>query len=47
MFARMVGLVGGCVVLIAMLTIYSLTVYVRLTNKTIGLLEEIAASTRK
>ena len=41
------ALVGGCVVLLALLVIYVPTIYIRKTNKVIGLLEKIEANTRK
>lgn len=41
-------LVGGtCLVVIALVAIYVPTIYIRKTNKVIGLLEQIAANTRK
>ena len=40
-------MVGACVVLIALLTAYVPTVYIRKTNKMIALLEQIAANTKK
>lgn len=41
------ALVGGCVVLIALVVIYVPTVYIRKTNKALKLLEQIEANTRK
>jgi hypothetical protein len=41
------GLVGGCLILIALLAVYVPTIYIRKTNKVIGLLEKIEANTRK
>ena len=41
------GLVGGCVIAIALLGIYVPTIYIRKTDKLIGLLEKIEANTRK
>jgi hypothetical protein len=41
------ALVGACVVLIALLSAYVPTVYIRKTNKMIALLEQIAANTKK
>jgi hypothetical protein len=41
------GLVGGCVIMIALLAIYVPTIYIRKTNKVIELLEKIDANTRK
>jgi hypothetical protein len=38
---------GGCVVVIALLAIYVPTLYIRKTNKMIHLLEQIASNTRK
>ncbi len=38
---------GTCVIVIALWTIYVPTIYIRKTNAMIHLLEEIAASTRK
>jgi hypothetical protein len=42
-----VGLVGGGVMLIALMAVYFPTIYIRKTNKLIGLLEKIEANTRK
>ncbi len=39
--------IGACVIVIALLAIYVPTIYIRKTNKLIGLLEQIAANTRK
>jgi hypothetical protein len=41
------GLVGGCLILIALLSVYVPTIYIRKTDKVIGLLEKIEANTRK
>jgi muramoyltetrapeptide carboxypeptidase LdcA involved in peptidoglycan recycling len=41
------GLVGGCLILIALLAVYVPTIYIRKTNKVIALLEKIEANTRK
>ena len=41
------ALVGGCVVLLALIVVYVPTIYIRKTNKVIGLLEKIEANTRK
>jgi len=41
------GLVGACVILIALLAIYVPTIYIRKTDKVIRLLEKIEANTRK
>lgn len=41
------GLVGACVIIIALLAIYVPTIYIRKTNKLIELLEKIEANTRK
>jgi hypothetical protein len=41
------ALVGACVVLVALLTAYLPTIYIRKTNKVIALLEQIAANTKK
>ena len=41
------ALVGGCVVVIALLAIYAPTIYLRDTKKVIQLLEKIEANTRK
>lgn len=41
------GLVGGCVIMIALLAVYVPTIYIRKTNKVIELLEKIVANTRK
>jgi len=42
-----IGMVGGTVVLIGLLGIYFPTIYIRKTNKVMGLLERIEANTRK
>jgi len=42
-----VGLIGGCVILIALLAIYVPTIYIRKTDKILALLEKIEANTRK
>ena len=39
------ALLGGCVVLIALLAAYVPTIYIRKTNKLIATLEQIAANT--
>ena len=39
--------VGGGIVMVALLAIYVPTIYIRKTNKLIGLLERIEANTRK
>jgi hypothetical protein len=41
------GLIGGCVILLALLAVYVPTIYMRKTDKVIGLLEKIEANTRK
>jgi hypothetical protein len=41
------ALVGGCVVVIALLALYVPTIYIRDTRKVIQLLEKIEANTRK
>ncbi len=41
------AMVGACVVILAMLAIYVPTVYIRKTNKVLGLLKEIEANTHK
>ena len=41
------GLVGGCVIMIALLAIYVPTIYIRKTDKVLRLLEKIEANTRK
>jgi hypothetical protein len=41
------ALVGGCVILLALLAVYVPTIYIRKTNKLIELLEKIEANTRK
>ena len=41
------GLVGACVILVALLAIYVPTIYIRKTNKVLALLEKIEANTRK
>ena len=38
--------VGACVVLIALLAVYVPTIYIRKTNKLLGVLEQIAANTQ-
>jgi hypothetical protein len=38
---------SGCLIVIALLAIYVPTVYIRKTNKLLGLLERIEANTRK
>jgi hypothetical protein len=43
----MLGLIGGCVIAIALLAFYVPTIYIRKTNKVLGLLEKIEANTRK
>jgi hypothetical protein len=42
-----VAIVGGGLVLVALLAVYVPTIYIRKTNKIIGLLERIEANTRK
>ncbi len=42
-----VGLLGGCVVLVALLAAYVPLIYIRKTNKVLTLLEKIEANTRK
>jgi len=39
--------VGGGIVIVALLAIYVPTIYIRKTNKMMGLLEKIEANTRK
>lgn len=39
--------VGGAIIVVALLAIYVPTIYIRKTNKLIGLLEQIATNTRK
>ena len=41
------GLVGGCLIVIALLAIYVPTIYIRKTDKLLGLLERIETNTRK
>jgi hypothetical protein len=41
------AIVGGCVILIALIAIYVPTIYIRKTNKVMRLLEKIEANTRK
>jgi len=41
------AMVGGCVIVLALLAIYVPTIYIRKTDKLIGLLEKIEANTRK
>jgi len=42
-----VAMLGAAVVVVALLAIYVPTIYIRKTNKLIGLLERIEANTRK
>jgi hypothetical protein len=42
-----VTLLGGALVVVALLAIYVPTIYIRKTNKLIGLLERIEANTHK
>ena len=42
-----VAVVGGGIVVVALLAIYVPTIYIRKTNKLIALLEKIEANTRK
>jgi hypothetical protein len=41
------GLVGACLILIALLAVYVPTIYIRKTDKVLKLLEKIEANTRK
>ncbi len=41
------GFVGGCVIVLALLAIYVPTIYIRKTNKVLGMLEKIEANTHK
>jgi len=41
------ALVGGCVILLALLAVYVPTIYIRKTDKVLKLLEKIEANTRK
>ena len=41
------SMIGGCVIAIALLAVYVPTIYIRKTDKLIGLLENIEANTRK
>lgn len=41
------GLIGWCVIVIALLAIYVPTIYIRKTDKVLRLLEKIEANTRK
>jgi hypothetical protein len=45
--AWQVGLMGGCLIVIALLSIYVPTIYIRKTDKVLALLEKIEANTRK
>jgi hypothetical protein len=45
--AWQVGLMGGCLIVIALLSIYVPTIYIRKTDKILALLEKIEANTRK
>ena len=40
------AVVGGCVVLIALLAVYVPTIYLRKTNRLLEVLEQIAANTQ-
>jgi hypothetical protein len=42
-----VGLLGGCAVLIALMSAYAPLIYIRKTNKVLKVLEQIEANTRK
>ena len=42
-----VAVVGGGIVVVALLAIYVPTIYIRKTNKILALLEKIEANTRK
>jgi hypothetical protein len=42
-----IGVVGACVIFLALLGIYVPTIYIRKTNKILKLLEQIEANTRK
>jgi hypothetical protein len=42
-----VSMVGGALVVVALLSVYVPTIYIRKTNKLIGLLERIEANTHK
>ena len=41
------ALMGGCLILIALLAIYVPTIYIRKTDKILKLLEKIEVNTRK
>jgi hypothetical protein len=41
------ALMGGCVIVIALLAIYVPTIYIRKTDKILAVLEKIEANTRK
>jgi len=41
------AVLGGCVVLIALLAVYVPTIYIRKTNKLLKALEQIAANTQR
>ena len=41
------SMIGGCVIVVALLAIYVPTIYIRKTDKLIALLEKIEANTRK
>jgi len=45
--ANSLGLIGACVVLVALLAIYVPTIYIRKTNKLLDYLQKIEANTRK
>jgi hypothetical protein len=42
-----VGMIGGCIIIVALMAIYVPTIYIRKTDKLIRLLEKIEANTRK
>jgi hypothetical protein len=42
-----ITLLGACAVVVALMSIYFPSVYIRKTNKVIALLEQIAGGTRK
>jgi hypothetical protein len=42
-----VAMLGGALIVVALLVIYVPTIYIRKTNKLINLLEKIEANTRK
>ena len=46
-YGMALGIVGGCLIVIALLAVYVPTIYIRKTDKILTLLEKIEANTRK